>query len=132
MLAILINRAKNEGQFNCVVPHLVDGDLSILQYADNTIIFPDHDMSSARILKQLLCAFELLSGLFCFGETKEMQDLYSSIFGCQCGTYPFKYLGITMHHKKLSNNDWKIIEQRIEKKLSSWKGSIFLLEVDSL
>jgi hypothetical protein len=27
-----------------------------------------------------------------------------------------------MHHKKLSNNVWKIIEQRIEKKLSSWKG----------
>jgi hypothetical protein len=27
-----------------------------------------------------------------------------------------------MHHKKLSNNDWKIIDQRIKKKLSSWKG----------
>jgi uncharacterized protein YpuA (DUF1002 family) len=24
--------------------------------------------------------------------------------------------------KKLSNNDWKIIEEQIEKKLSSWKG----------
>jgi hypothetical protein len=27
-----------------------------------------------------------------------------------------------MHHKRLSNSDWKIIEQRIEKKLSRWKG----------
>jgi hypothetical protein len=51
-----------------------------------------------------------------------VQEEYYSIFGCQCGTYPFKYLGIPMHHKKLSNNDWKIIEQRIKKKLSSWKG----------
>jgi hypothetical protein len=50
-----------------------------------------------------------------------VQEEYSNIFGCQCGTYPFKYLGILMHHKKLSNNDWKIIEQIIEKKLSSWK-----------
>jgi hypothetical protein len=49
-----------------------------------------------------------------------MQGEYSSIFGCQSGTYPFKYLGIPMHHKRLSNSDWKIIEQRIEKKLSSW------------
>jgi hypothetical protein len=82
-------------------------------------------------LKLLLCAFEQLSGLkinfhksgiFCFGEAKEVQEEYYSIFGCQCGTYPFKYLGIPMHHKKLSNNDWKIIEQRIKKKLSSWKG----------
>jgi hypothetical protein len=27
-----------------------------------------------------------------------------------------------MHFRKLSNNDWKMIEQIIEKKLSSWKG----------
>jgi hypothetical protein len=51
-----------------------------------------------------------------------MQGEYSSIFGCQSGMYLFKYLGIPMHHKRLSNSDWKIIEQRIEKKLSSWKG----------
>jgi hypothetical protein len=30
MLAILINRAKDEGWFNDVVPHLVDDGLSIL------------------------------------------------------------------------------------------------------
>jgi hypothetical protein len=45
-----------------------------------------------------------------------------SIFGCQNGSYPFKYLGTPMDHRKLSNNDWKIIEQRIEKRLSSWNG----------
>jgi len=39
MLAILINRAKDEGQVSGVVPHLVDGGLSILQYADDTILF---------------------------------------------------------------------------------------------
>jgi hypothetical protein len=50
------------------------------------------------------------------------QEEYSSILGCQGGTYPFKYLGIPMHHKRLSNTDWKIIEQRIDKNLSSWKG----------
>ena len=32
MLAIIIERAKNEGQIEGVVPHLVDGGLSILQY----------------------------------------------------------------------------------------------------
>jgi hypothetical protein len=126
MLAILINRAKNEGHINGVVP-----GLSILQYADDTIIFLDHDLERARNLKVLLCAFEQLSELninyhkseiFCYDKAKEGQEDYSNIFGCQCGTYPFKYLGIPMHHKRLSNNDWKIIEERIEKKLSSWKG----------
>jgi hypothetical protein len=39
MLAILIKRAKDDGQISGVVPHLVDDGLSILQYADDTIIF---------------------------------------------------------------------------------------------
>jgi len=36
LLAILIASAKEDGQFHGVVPHLVDGCLSILQYADDT------------------------------------------------------------------------------------------------
>jgi hypothetical protein len=27
-----------------------------------------------------------------------------------------------MHYRKLSNKDWKIVEERIEKRLSRWKG----------
>ena len=63
MLAILINRAKDEGQVSGVVPHLVDGSLSILQYADDTILFMDHDIEKATNMKMLLCAFEQLSVL---------------------------------------------------------------------
>ena len=44
MLAIIIERAKLDGQIVGVVPHLVDGGLSILQYADDTILFMEHDM----------------------------------------------------------------------------------------
>ena len=36
MLAIMIERAKVDGQIEGVVNHLVDGGLSILQYADDT------------------------------------------------------------------------------------------------
>ena len=44
MLAILIKRAKDDGQIGGVIPHLVDDGLSILQYADDTILFLDHDI----------------------------------------------------------------------------------------
>ena len=37
--------------------------LYILQYADDIIIFIDHDPEQAQNLKLLLCAFEQLSGL---------------------------------------------------------------------
>jgi hypothetical protein len=43
MLALLISRAKEEGQITCLVPHLVEDGLSILHYADDTIILMDHN-----------------------------------------------------------------------------------------
>ena len=63
MLALLIKRPKADCQIRGVIPHLVDDGLSILQYADDTIIFLDNDLEQANNLKLLLCAFELLSGL---------------------------------------------------------------------
>ena len=79
MLTILIGRAKDDGQVGGLVPHLVDGGASILQYADDTIIFMKHDLGKARNMKLVLCLFEQLSGLkinfhkselFCFGRAK--------------------------------------------------------------
>jgi hypothetical protein len=39
MLAILIERAKEDDQVGGLIPYLVEGGLSILQYADDTILF---------------------------------------------------------------------------------------------
>ena len=58
-----VSRAKEHGQVKGVVPNLIDGGLSILQYAYDTIIFIDHDIEQAENLKLLLCVFEQLSSL---------------------------------------------------------------------
>jgi hypothetical protein len=39
MLAILISRAKEDGQIGSIIPHLVDGGISIVQYADDDTIY---------------------------------------------------------------------------------------------
>jgi exonuclease III len=131
MLAILIDRAKADGQIRGIIPHLLDDGLSILQYADDTIIFLDHDPKQAKNLKLLLCAFEQLSGLkinfhkseiFCYGAAKEMEQYYTNLFGCNSGVYPFRYLGIPMHHRQLLNSEWRKVEERFEHKLSCWKA----------
>jgi hypothetical protein len=57
MLAIIINHAKEDGQVNGLIPHLVDGGVSILQYADDTIIFLDHDLEKSLNMKLILCIF---------------------------------------------------------------------------
>jgi hypothetical protein len=114
MLTLLISRTKEDGQITGLIPHLVQDGLSILQYADDIILFMDHNIEQATNLKLLLCVFEQLSclkinfhksELFCYGEAKEYQDQYTKLFGCGMEKYPFKYLGIPMHHKKILNAD---------------------------
>ena len=131
MLAIIIKRAKADDQVGGVVPHLVDGGISILQYADDTILFLEHNLEKAQNMKLLFYNFEQLSGLkinfhkskiFCFGEAKEFEDQYMGLFGCNTGAFPMRYLGIPIHYKKLSNADWLKVQERFEKRLSSWKG----------
>jgi hypothetical protein len=91
-LAVLIERLKNLGYFDGLVPHLVEDGLSILQYADDTIILLEDDLEKAKDMKLVLCAFEKLSGLkinfhkselFSFGETKERATEYVKLFCCK-------------------------------------------------
>jgi hypothetical protein len=44
MLAVLVNRAKNEGQISGVIQNIIDDGLSILQSTDDTILFMDHNI----------------------------------------------------------------------------------------
>jgi hypothetical protein len=56
----MINRAKQDGQVGGLIPHIVDGGVSILQYADDTIIFLEHDLEKALNIKLVICIFEQL------------------------------------------------------------------------
>jgi hypothetical protein len=80
----------------------------------------ENNLEQAKNMKLLLSAFEQLSGLninfhkneiLCYGEAKNLEGEYSQIFGCERGSYHLGYLGISMHHRKLNNNDWKEIEE---------------------
>jgi hypothetical protein len=133
MLAILIARAKEDGQVEGLIPHLVEGGVSILQYADDTIIFMEHDLQKAMNMKLILYIFEQLSGLkinfhkseiFCFGKAKDVEDQYMELFGCEVGSFPFRYLGIPIHFRKLKNGEWKLVEDRFERKLACWLGKL--------
>jgi hypothetical protein len=133
MLVIMIERAKMDGQFEGVIPHLVVGGLSILQYADDTILFIKHGLEKAKNLKLTLSAFEQLSGLkinfhkselYCFGEAQDHAQLYAELFGCNQGEFPIRYLSMPIHFRRLTNVEWKIIEERLQLRLSSLKGKL--------
>jgi hypothetical protein len=107
--------------------------VSILQYADDTIIFLEHDLEKALNMKLVLCIFEQLSGIkinfhkseiYCFGHAKDVENDYKQLFGCESGDLPFMYLGILIHFRKLKNGEWKPVEDRFEVNLSSWIGKL--------
>jgi hypothetical protein len=133
MLAVLISRAKEAGQVRGVVPHLVDEGLLVLQYVDDTFIFMDNDQERAKNMKLLLFAFEQLSRLqinfhkselFCYRAAKAIQSEYAHISGCDLGSFPFRYLGIPMHHRKLMNKDWKHVKEHFQRRLNCWKSKM--------
>jgi hypothetical protein len=69
--------------------------VSILQYADDTIIFLEQYLEKALNMELVLCIFEQLSGLkinfykskiYYFGKAKEVENDYKQLFGCESGT----------------------------------------------
>lgn len=58
----MLNKAKEWGLIKGVIPHLILGRLTHLQYADDTIILVGCDKKSIKNLKFLLYCFEWMFG----------------------------------------------------------------------
>ena len=62
VLAILIKRAQASGLLRGLSGDLTEGGVSILQYADDTILLFENDPEQARNLKVILCFFSKCLG----------------------------------------------------------------------
>jgi hypothetical protein len=112
-LACLIRKAQDEGLIEGLIPHIIQNGCCCLQYADDTIFFIQNCLERARNLKFIMCLFENMSGLkinfhkseiYCFGNAKEIEDMYTDIFTCPIANLPMKYLGVPIDNKKLNKN----------------------------
>jgi hypothetical protein len=81
-------------------------------------------------------AFEQLSGLkinfhkselFCFGEARDVAGHYAELSGCGQDQFPISYFRISIHYRRLTIAKWKLVEERLQKWLSSWKGKLMSL-----
>jgi hypothetical protein len=57
--------------------------------------------------------------LFCFGEVQDEVNAYADLFGYAQRQFPMRYLGIPIYYRRLSLAEWKIVEERHQKRLSS-------------
>ena len=91
------------------MPDLVEDGLSILQYADDTVLFMENDLEDGKNLKLVLCTFEKLSRLkisfykselFLFQGCKEFENGLNRVTWLQGRAFHFRYLGITMYYHR--------------------------------
>lgn len=130
-LNVAMKAARDKGLYTGI--HIPNSDcvISHLFYADDAIFVGEWSRRNIKNLARILRCFHVSSGLKVnfhksklFGLRSNPQETirWSNVLGCEAGTLPFKYLGVTVGaNMKLSKN-WKPLIDRFRSKLSDWKA----------
>jgi hypothetical protein len=130
-LGTMLDKARLSGQIKGLVPHLIEGGISHLQYADDTVIFMALEEQSILYTKFLLYCFENMSGLrvnyqksevIVIGGSEEDQAYVAAMFNCNTGNLPMKYLGVLVNDKHMPSSDLDYVHHKMEKKLPTWQS----------
>jgi hypothetical protein len=130
-LATMLDNAKGAGKIKGMVPHLIEGGITHLQYADYTVVFINMDDQSVMNIKFILYYFENMSGLkinydkseiFVLGCTPEAEHRVAEILNCNVGKFPMKYLGVMVDCKHMTVSDLSYVYQKVEKKVPTWQN----------
>ena len=104
-----------------------------MQYADDILLFLQNDLNQCMNLKWILSCFEHISGLRinfhkCDLVPINVEASDSQVFvqslSCRLGSFPIKYLGVPLHHKKLRKEDLQPIVDKLLKKAAGWRGKL--------
>jgi hypothetical protein len=116
-----------------LLPHIIDGGVISLQYADDTLLFLEDDLEKANNLKWLLLCYEQMIGMrinfdksdiLAIGVEESRTQNFSKIFCCKVGEFPIKYLGVPLHYTNLRKEDLQPIIDKIIKRIAGWKGRL--------
>ncbi|XP_026450966.1 uncharacterized protein LOC113351131 [Papaver somniferum] len=107
-----------------------NGDtINHLQFADDLIMFLDDSEEQVTTLKNLLIAYEMVSGLkvnfkksslVAIGNAQFANSCALS-FGCPVVQFSLNYLGIPIGSKSKSVTVWEVILQKFQKRLRNWQ-----------
>ena len=101
-LAKMLDAASAAGHIHGVVPHLIEGGVADLQYAEDTIILVQNNETDLVNLKLILLCFEIISGLkinflksevIFMGASQQEQARVANLLNCKSSSFPFTYPG---------------------------------------
>ncbi|GJT42188.1 putative RNA-directed DNA polymerase [Tanacetum coccineum] len=130
-LQVTILNACDKGIFKGTCLTNSGNNISLLQFADDTLFFGEWSSLNASNLINILRCFELGSGLKVnldksriFGVEVPVNEviLVASSLGCAHGALPFTYLGLPVGGQMRLSGGWQGIIDRFRDRLSSWKA----------
>jgi hypothetical protein len=124
----MMNLARRDGHIKVLAYHLIEGGISHLQYADDTVLLLNYDEESFATVKFVLYCFEAMSGLkikyqksevFRVGVDSDKIRRAANIFNCNVGKFPMTYLGLPISMDKILAKDLAFVPLKVDKKLGS-------------
>ncbi|XP_050229252.1 uncharacterized protein LOC126678399 [Mercurialis annua] len=107
--------------------------ISLLQFADDTLLYLPFDIDQLRNLTRIMQCFELIYGLiinfqksFLMGININEADLVQAdgLIWCKVDSLPIKYLGVSLANRKLSSRVWDHVVECVKSRLALCKGSL--------
>jgi hypothetical protein len=127
LLQSAVNNLLREGGLQLPI-YTGDPEFPIIQYADDTLLILPANMSQIMALKQVLEVFSQSTGLSINYHKSSMMPInvddttlreLAKGFGCQIGTLPFTYLGLSVGTSRPSIQDLTPVVHRLERRLTA-------------
>ncbi|GJT47353.1 putative RNA-directed DNA polymerase [Tanacetum coccineum] len=132
-LQVLMLEACNLGIFKGIVVGDEEINVSLLQYADDALIFGEWSPRNVKNLISILKVFGDASGLkvnvsksnlYSVGSCMAEVDALASLIRCKSGALPFIYLGLPVGKDMSKCASWSNVIERFNNRLSMWKGKL--------
>ncbi|XP_021733008.1 uncharacterized protein LOC110699800 [Chenopodium quinoa] len=104
-------------------------NLTHMMFADDLLMFSRADSVSVKLLFQAFSKFSGASGLsanldksevYFGGVSIDVQKELRELFGVSQGTIPFRYLGVPLSSKKLTNAQCRPLVERVTARIQGW------------
>jgi hypothetical protein len=133
VLTKMLAKASREDLVTGLLEQFRPGGVLTLQYAYDIVLFSAADNDSLRNLKCVLMLFEQVCGMrinFHKSEfipmnlCEERAHEIAHILSCPRGSFPFKYLGVPIHFKKLIREVLQPVIDKLLKRVAGWRGRL--------
>ncbi|GKV47235.1 hypothetical protein SLEP1_g54153 [Rubroshorea leprosula] len=131
-LQYLVQRAIKEDMMHGIEIGKRGLSVSLLQFADDTVIIGRADAKNIRTVKDILKWFELMSGLrinfskssiFGYNVSEKWLKGSAGMLHCRVGRPPFLYLGLPVDGKSGNKKLWEPVVNKFRSKLAVWKAA---------